>query len=223
MGPVVGDLLPLAIGVAVSPIPIIAVILMLLSRKAGAASAGFALGWVIGILVVTVVVLTVTSGASNSDGEPSDAVSWVKLVLGLLLLLVGIRQWRRRPQAGADVPLPKWMAAIDEVTPLKAVGLGAVLSGVNPKNLLLCAGAGVTIGAADLSGADQTVCVAVFTIIAASTVLVPVIGYAVAKDRLSQPLQDLKAWLQANNATVMAVLILVIGVALFGKGLGGLI
>ncbi len=223
MGPVIGDLLPLAVGVAISPVPIIAVILMLLAPKAGAASAGFALGWVVGIVVATVLFIFLTSSTSNSNGEPSDAASWIKLVLGLLLLLFGAKQWRDRPTAGADVPLPKWMAAIDQVTPLKALGLGALLSGVNPKNLLLCGGAGATIGAAGLDTGDQTICIAVFTTIAASTVLIPVIGYAVAKERLREPLQHLKVWLQANNATVMAVLILVIGVALFGKGLGGLI
>jgi len=63
----------------------------------------------------------------------------------------------------------------------------------------------------------------VFTVIAASTVLVPVVGYALARDRMRHPLDELKVWLQQNNVTVMAVLILVIGVALTGRGLGGLI
>ncbi|MGH3502089.1 MAG: hypothetical protein ACRDQA_14575 [Nocardioidaceae bacterium] len=45
MGAVIGDVLPLAIGVAISPIPIIAVILMLLSRQASRTSTGFLLGW----------------------------------------------------------------------------------------------------------------------------------------------------------------------------------
>ena len=43
MGSVIGDLLPLAVGVAVSPIPIIAAILMSLSKRAGSTSVGFAL------------------------------------------------------------------------------------------------------------------------------------------------------------------------------------
>ena len=60
-----------------------------------------------------------------------------------------------------------------------------------------------------------------FTVIAASTVAVPVIAYLVAADKMRGPLDRLKAWLQANNATVMAVLILVIGVVLIGKGVGG--
>jgi Sap, sulfolipid-1-addressing protein len=63
VGTVLGDLLPLAVGVAVSPVPIIAVILMLLAPRAGAASVGFAIGWVLGIVAVTVVTLLLTSGA----------------------------------------------------------------------------------------------------------------------------------------------------------------
>jgi hypothetical protein len=53
-------------------------------------------------------------------------------------------------------------------------------------------------------------------------VVVPVIAYAVAKERMREPLAKAKAWLEENNSTVMAVLLLVIGVTLIGKGLGGL-
>ena len=60
------------------------------------------------------------------------------------------------------------------------------------------------------------------TVIAASTVLLPVIGYAVARERISGGLAELRTWLEHNNAAVMAVLILVIGVVLLGKGIGGL-
>ena len=69
----------------------------------------------------------------------------------MLLLLVAARQWRSRPAAGETAPLPKWMSAIDRVTPVKATGLGTLLSAVNPKNLLLCIAAGVTVGSAGLS------------------------------------------------------------------------
>src|SRR4029453_18692301 len=50
MGSVIGEILPLAVGIAISPIPIIAAILMLLSPKAKATSVGFLLGWLAGIL-----------------------------------------------------------------------------------------------------------------------------------------------------------------------------
>ena len=118
-------------------------------------------------------------------------------------------------------PLPKWMAAIAEFTLVKAAGLGFVLAAVNPKNLLMCVGAGTVVAGAGIGVSQQVVAVAVFTVLAASTVAVPVIAYLVAKERMRHPLDELKAWLQANNAAVMSVLLLVLGAVLVGKGIGG--
>ena len=117
---------------------------------------------------------------------------------------------------------PKWMAAIDSFSPAKALGLGFLLAAVNPKNLLLGIAAGVAIGGAGISLGQEAVAIAVFTVIAASTVAVPVVAYLFASDKMRGPLDRLKAWLQQNNATVMAVLVLVIGVVLIGKGISGL-
>ena len=223
MNQVLGELLPLAVGVAISPIPIIAIILMLLAPQAGGTSVGFLLGWVVGVVVATTVftVLAATIGLGESGG-PSTAAAWTKIVLGLLLLLLAARQWRRRPAPGADPPLPKWMAAIDSFTFGKASVLGFALAAVNPKNLLMCAAAGASIGAVNLPTGDQVVAVAVFTVIAVSTVTAPVLAYAVAKERMRRPLDELHVWLGAHNAAVMSVLLLVIGVALIGKGIGEL-
>ena len=223
MGAVIGDLLPLAVGVAISPIPIIAVILMLLAPRAGAASMGFTLGWTIGIVAVTgvVTVLAAVADVGTGSGGGSETGDWIKLGLGVLLLLVAARQWRSRPAAGEAAPLPAWMSAIDRMTPVKATGLGTLLSAVNPKNLLLCIAAGVTVGSAGLSTGDATVAIAVFVVLAASTVLVPTIGYAVAQQAMRPRLEGLRTWLEAHNAAVMTVLLVVIGAALIGKGLGG--
>jgi threonine/homoserine/homoserine lactone efflux protein len=219
MGAVIGEILPLAIGIAVSPVPIIAAILMLFSKRAATTSAGFLIGWVLGIVVATAI-FTTLAGTLQTGGEPSAAASWIKIGLGALLLLVGIRQWRGREGKHDN---PKWMTAIDDFTFVKALGLGFLLSAVNPKNLIMAAGAGVVIGsAAALSLGGDAVAVAVFTVVAASTVAVPVLGYLVAAERMRGPLDSLKAWLEHNNATVMATLISVIGAVLVGKGVGGL-
>jgi threonine/homoserine/homoserine lactone efflux protein len=221
MGAVIGDILTLALGVAISPIPIIAAILMLLSPKARVTGTGFLVGWVLGI-VVAVTVFTLLS--SILPGEEEDAAQPIKgviqLVLGALLLLLAVRQWRGRPKAGEEPAMPKWMQAIDTITFPKALGLGFLLAAVNPKNLLLAASAGVTIGAAGLDAGSIVVVIAVFTLIAASTVLVPVVGYLLAADRLRGPLDALRGWLAKENAVIMAVLLLVIGVAIIGKGIG---
>jgi len=218
MNGAIGDILPLALGVAISPIPIVAAILMLFSAHAGSTSSGFLIGWLAGI-VIGVTLFTVLAGSLTSGNDSSGGVSWTKVGLGVLLLLVGVRQWRgRHDQHGP----PKWMGAIDRMGFGRALGLGFLLSAINPKNLIMLAAAGVAIGAAGLSVGGDVVVIAIYTVIAASTVAVPVIAYAFAKDRMRGPLDKAKTWLEENNATVMSVLILVIGVVLSGKGTGGL-
>jgi threonine/homoserine/homoserine lactone efflux protein len=112
------------------------------------------------------------------------------------------------------------MAAIDDMTAGRGFVLGLLLSAVNPKNLLMAAGAGVTVGTATLPVGETTVVIVVFTLVAASSVAIPVIAYLVASSRMAGPLEALRVWLVHNNATVMAVLLLVIGVVVIGKGIG---
>ncbi|MDR7183973.1 threonine/homoserine/homoserine lactone efflux protein [Microbacterium trichothecenolyticum] len=221
MGAVVGEILPLALGVAISPIPIIAAILMLLSPRARVTSVGFLLGWVLGIVVAVSVFTLLSSILPEQDEDASKPIQGViQLVLGAGLLLLALRQWRGRPKAGEEPQMPKWMQAIDKVTFPVACGLGFLLSAINPKNLLLAAAAGVDIGSAGLDVGSIVLVIVVFTLIAASTVLVPVVGYLIAAEKLRGPLDALRVWLSKENAVIMAVLLLVIGVSLIGKGVG---
>ena len=216
MNGVIGEILPLAVGIAISPIPIIAAILMLFSGHAGSTSTGYLVGWVLGIVVATGL-FTEVSGSVGASEQPTG-VSWVKVGLGAVLMMAGLRQWRGRNEKKGQ---PKWMAAIDKMGFVQAFGLGFALAAVNPKNLLMAVAAGVAIGAGGLSVADDVIVIVIFTVIAASTVAVPVIAYAVAKDRMRGPLNEAKSWLDEHTAAVMAVLFLVIGAVLVGKGIGG--
>jgi threonine/homoserine/homoserine lactone efflux protein len=222
MGNVIGALLPLALGVAISPVPIIAVILMLLAPKAKAASVAFMIGWGLGITVVITLTTFLLDPADSSDGGSSSTSAVIKIVIGVLAVLLSVQQWRSRPGPGETAALPSWVAAIDKVTPLKAAGLGALLSGLNPKNLALCIAGGAIIGGADLPTSDEVIAIVVFVVIGSVTVAGPVLAFLVASERLRGPLDTLRVWLTANNATVMSVLLLVIGVAILGKGIGGL-
>ena len=138
MGQGISDVLTFAVGVAISPVPIMAVILMLFSARARVNGPMFLAGWALALAVVSSVIYSV-SDASDADtsGTASDTVSWGKIVFGVLLLLLAARNWRSRPEPGSEPEMPKWMASIDSLAPGKAFGLGVLLAGVNPKNLLL--------------------------------------------------------------------------------------
>jgi threonine/homoserine/homoserine lactone efflux protein len=218
MGDAIGATLGYAVGIAVSPIPIAAVILMLFSGRARINSVTFMVAWVAGIALVTTVVVLIP-GLEADNSEPSDTTGWIKLVLGVLLLAVGVRQWRARPGPDDEVPVPGWMAKIDELKPGAAFGLGFVLSALNPKNLLLAIAAGVSIGALALSTSETVGAVVVFTLIASISVTVPVVAYLIAGKRLDPTLDRTKAWLIDNNTAVMAVLFVIFGVSLLGDAI----
>jgi len=223
MGGAVGDILPLAIGVAISPVPIIAVILMLFSGKARSNSLAFLIGWIAGLAAVGAIALLLgnTADIGTSSG-PSRGAAVIRLVLGLLLLFGAFRQWRKRPKKGDEPQMPKWMAGIDAFTAGKSLGLAALLSGVNPKNLALTLAAAMAISQAGLSGVEPWIGLLIFVVISSLTVAVPVLTYQLAGEKAESTLDDWKTWLTANNAAVMAVLFLVFGFVLIGKGIGGL-
>jgi hypothetical protein len=223
MGQAIGSSLPLAVGVALSPIPIIAVVLMLTSRRARSNGPAFVIGWLIGLAVIGAIVLSVAgpAGASKS-GSPATWVSWVKIVLGAALLLVAVRQFRGRPKDSDEAALPKWMASIDTMKPLTVLGLAALLGGVNPKNLLLAVSAGASIAQTGISGADQAIAYAVFALIGTIGVGTPVVIYFALGERSATMLAALKDWMGRHNAVIMSVLCLVIGVKLIGDAIGGL-
>jgi threonine/homoserine/homoserine lactone efflux protein len=223
MGDAIGQVLPFAVVVALSPIPIIGVVLMLGTPRARSNGPAFILGWLIGLTVVGTIVLLVASGASASEsGEPATWVGVLKLVLGALLLLLALKQWRTRPRGDADAALPGWMRTIDHFTPGRAVAMGVALSAINPKNLVLTVGAAAAIAQTGISSGDQAVALAVFVLIGTLGPGLPVAIYFLMGERAAHMLDDLKNWMGHHNAAIMAVLCLVIGAKLIGDGISGL-
>jgi threonine/homoserine/homoserine lactone efflux protein len=220
----IGQVLPLGIAVAISPVPIIAVVLMLATPQARSNGPAFVVGWIVGLAIVGTIVLLASSGASASDdGGPATWVSVLKLVLGVLLLLVGVREWRRRPRRGEhDAALPTWMQTIDSFRAPKAFGMGALLSGVNPKNLILTVGAAAAIAQTGIAAGEQAVALAVFIVLGTVGVAAPVVVFFALGERSREMLDTMRAWMAANNAAIMAVLMLVIGTKLLGDGISGL-
>jgi threonine/homoserine/homoserine lactone efflux protein len=217
----IGQILPMGVGVALSPLPIIAVTLMLVSKRAKVNGPMFVIGWLLGLAIVGVIVLAIAGPANSNADDTSTGNATLKVVLGVLLLFVALRQWRSRPGPEDEVTMPKWMGAIDSFTPVKALGAGALLSGLNPKNLVLAVAAAAAIAETQISGAEQAIAYTVFAVIATVGVAIPVVIYFALGDRAPALLASLKAWMGRHNAAIMTVLCLVIGAKLIGDGLGG--
>jgi threonine/homoserine/homoserine lactone efflux protein len=218
----IGELLPAAVGVALSPIPIVAVILMLGTPKARSNGPAFAIGWILGLVVVNVIVLVVAGDADDPTSSTSDSISWLKVGLGLVFFSMALKQWKGRPKPGEPATMPKWMEAIDRFTPGRSFVFGALLSGVNPKNLALTLAAAASIAQAGLSTGDSAIAVAVFVVLGSLTVAGPVVFFMFGGEHATKPLATIKEFMDEHNAVIMMVVLLVLGAKLLGDGLPGL-
>ena len=220
MNGTIGEMLPVALGVAISPMPIIAVIVMLFGNRPVPRAVSFAVGWIIGVTAATGIAMLI-AGPVDENASTPVWVAVVKLAFGVLFLFMAIKQWRGRPRGDEEPEMPGWMAAADSMTPVKSAALAALLGGVNPKNLALSMAAGTIIGSAGLPAGGAIGSLVVFVALASITVVGPVLAYLVARKRIEGPLNSLRTWLIKNNATVMTVVLLVLGVNVIGQGIGG--
>lgn len=193
---------------------------MLLSPRASSVATAFSLRWFGGIAgpaVVFVLVAQARPERGQAGGRPVIAV--IQLLLGALLLLLAGRRSRMRRREAAT---PKWMSGIETMTSVEAAGVGSLLGALNQKDVALAASAGVSIGKAGPSTGSLVLATAVFVVLAASTVGLPSLAFLLQPERLVGPLESLEKWLVESNATIMAVVLLVLGVAVLGEGVGNL-
>ena len=218
----IGALLPSAVAVALSPIPIVAVVIVLGTPRARTNGPAFATGWVLGLTLVSVLVVVVLSGAAQAKSTPSDAAYALQAALGLLLLYLAARKWRSRPGPDEEPELPKWLSSVESLTPPRALGLGVALSAANPKNLALTLAAAASIAQSDLGPGDEVLAIAVFVVLGSITVAGAVLIYLVDAERAARPLAAIQQFMLDQNTAIMMVILLVFGAKLLGDGVGGL-
>ena len=213
------ELVPLALVVALSPLSIIPAVLVLHTARPRPTGLAFLAGWLIGLTLLTVVFLQLSGLAGGREERPPGWASWLRIVVGVALIVFGIYRWMRR---STSTHTPRWMQGLSKLTPSRAGIAAAALTVVNPKVLFICAAAGLAIGTAGVEPAQAWAGVAWFVAVAGSTVAIPVLGYAVSGDRLDRPLARLKDWMERQHATLVAVILVVIGLLVLYKGIHGL-
>lgn len=224
MQQVLGEIIPLSLVVMISPLPIVAQILLLFSKKSVANASMYLIGFYIG--VAAMLGIFVALGVGATDDASDSSIGWIRVALGLVVAILGIRRLLKSrqepsdPDASEQAEMPKWMKGIDGFTPLKSFGLATALGAVNPKNIVVGLAAAVTISTADLSTGATAGSVAIYALIASLGVAVPLLVRLVMGEQAAKTLESWKAWLLLHNDAVMGVLLAVIGVVIAGKGLG---
>jgi threonine/homoserine/homoserine lactone efflux protein len=156
-------------------------------------------------------------------GRTAQSDGLIRLVLGLLLLGLAFLAWKRRPRAGEALPMPKWVAGIDNFAPWKSFSFALVTSILNPKNLVLLTAAAVIMKETPSRAGDDATDVIIFILLCSLSVAVPVLFYAVAPDRAGPTLDRWREWLIHNSVVITVIVLLIFGVELVAKGLAGLL
>ncbi len=218
-GSVLTELIPLALVVALSPLSIIPAVLVLHTPRPRPTGLAFLAGWLVGLAVLTAIFVEVAALAGGLHDKPPSWASWLRIVVGAALVVVGLYRWFTRKRSAHT---PRWMQSLSKVTPPRAAGTAAVLTVANPKVLFMCAAAGLAIGTEGLDGTRAWLAVIYYVLVASSTVALPILAYAVSGDRLDEPLARLKDWMERQHATLVAVILIVIGLLVLYKGIHGL-
>ncbi|MER7980493.1 GAP family protein [Streptomyces sp. NPDC095817] len=174
-------------------------------------------------VLVTVLVLAGSGGgASSSDDGPASWTLWLKLGLGVLFLLMGVKQWKDRPRQGRAAEQPGWMKAINMFTPGKSAGLAAALAVANPKNLVLAVGGALSIASSTASPGGKTVAAALMVLIASLCTVLPLGVYLLGGQKSAKVLGEWKAWMAAHNTAIMTTVLIVLGTKYIGDAISGL-
>ncbi len=227
-----GAILPAALGIAVNAFAIVAVIVVLFTKEGSANGITFLVGWIGGLLfVVAVVHALVMTGTSAVADDPSKALiqGLETLLVGLLFLGMGFRQWRKRQKSGADEPLPKWVSAADEkvteggvLTPTRSASLAFALAALNPKAIALVLTLSAVIARSNLTFIETTFDFLVFIAVASMTIAVPVVYRVVGGETAERRLRSWKRWLIDNRGLVSAGVLFLLGAMFTIKGIADL-
>lgn len=230
----VWQLVPIAIGVMASPVAVMALIGILLSRDARRNGLVYLLGWILcsaNLLALAILVFTL----ADASGSFHDAwwVPVVHLVVGLVCIGGAVWIHRRAGRLVARVAeenasgspavaprLPGLVRSVERATPLRAfvLGLGIFLS---PMNIALVAAAAMEIVAADLPESQVLIVTGGFLAATVVPVAIPVVTLVVGRESAQPMLSSLRSWILHHHGDLTVVILIVVGLLQFVRAIDG--
>jgi threonine/homoserine/homoserine lactone efflux protein len=213
--------IPLALA-AIAPAMIVAVILMLSAKGGLAKSLAFVLGRVLiytlwGLLFLALAVMLSDTGS----GEASTASLAIKTILGGLLLILAVKIYMGEDDP--DAPPPKWMTALEKASSGAMFAIGALLSIVQIRFVLLMLAGATIIVDANLPAVQTIIALIVLVLAVIWLQLLPIVLYVVMGERAQAMLDSLNDWLARNQRVVNVVVLGLFGILLLAQGLPGLL
>ncbi len=216
-----GDALPLATGLALSPFAVVTAVVLLLGRGGAVKTTAFGAGWFAAILAIAAVAMWLVEAADEADHDATAAgVDVLQLLFAALFFGLAALSWRRRPQPGAPAERNKLLDRLDGIGVGGALGIGLAQGLLVIKNVPLAAGAGARFGEAGLSGGTAAGALAGFALVASAGIVVPLAVAVAGGARLAAPLARTRDWLEDNLSAITITVLVLLGAYFLGQGLG---
>jgi hypothetical protein len=208
VGSVLLDLLPLMLGAAIVPVPIIIVLLLLSDRGGLLKGAAFVGGAIVVRLAQGIVFGYIFSSdpAATTDAGGNLIVSTLLIVIGVLMLISAYKKWAEVEDP--DAPPPKWMAALGGLSAWKAFGMGAAVVAISTKQWVFTLGAIGVLERAHLGPPASIGLFLCYVLVAQAFGLIAVIAYTLSPQRAGGAVIAAQTWLERNNRPVMIALAL---------------
>ncbi|MDG4667261.1 GAP family protein [Mycobacterium sp. 236(2023)] len=212
------ELVPLSMVIALSPLTIIPAVLVLHAARPKLTGPAFLAGWTIGLGSLTALFVLASNLLGGNKPEPPAWTTWVRIGIGVALIVLGVYRWVSRHAKPHQIPGTRHLIG---ASPARALVIGILLAGVNPKVFFICAAAGLTLATLTM-GSGAGAAATVFIALSASTVALPVLAYCAFDDRLGPLLDRIKDWMEKYTSAVMASILVLIGLVVLLKGIQGL-
>ena len=209
------DLTIIGLAITLDPLPLTAFIIILGSRRGSRKGAAFVAGWIISLAIVVAVTVAATGNSPpKSNTAPSLGALAVKIVLGAVLLLIALRQYRRMGRPKKPKKPPKWQAGVDNMSPWYAMGLAPL---TQPWGMIAAGAA--TVVEAKLSSAADYLALVYFCLLATASYLGMEIYATTRPEQTQDFLARLRAWIDSHTDQLIIFVSLVVGLWLIGKSL----
>lgn len=213
-----GHSFPIALGIAASPWPIIALMILLLTPKSVSNSYAFLLGWFVGLMGVGLIVLH-SPGLSSDSGEPSQLMGWIRLSLGAIFLIFSSLLVRDMIQNKDRPDIPKWIKKVDSYGFLQSLAIGFFLSGLNFKNASMVVTGAAIIGSSGITDQQEFFALLIFCLISSAGVLLPHVIFVLFQENAERIFGKLKFWLLKNRVLILLLILVVFGGISLYKGI----
>jgi hypothetical protein len=220
MGELFISLLPFIIGAAIVPLQTVVNLLLLKSPNRGLLkSIAFVSGMMVTRGLQGLVFGLILSGAAEADGGSNKSAirPTLMLVLGILLLIAAYKKWNREPDP--DEAPPKWLNAIDHLTPIRAFEFGLGLPLVAAKLWVFTLSALTTIKAAQVGRSNSIIAYLLFVVLTQAFVLLPILIRIIMAERSKRILTKLSDWLTQNERAIAIVVSTVFGLFFLYSGI----